>query len=263
MPVRLADARPPPLLTPPEDRCTPYRELKVADYRRMGDELRRLVDEGVKFPSQATSVTCLAGEMKVLGYDFGRENITLPHDVMLAHLNGFQKFPYGYWTGAVTYPFAEIASNMGRLGFDVEPAVKGCWENFCNGLRAIQFQPHPHEPLLAIARLKEMGHDPRVKADLWPGRAEELEFLSKEGKWVDYAQVALALKRLDKDVSAAVKANTGPLVGHLTEARRGKSVRDFVGYAADLAELGVLTPEPNHVGAGGAGIPPLKIFKRC
>ncbi len=246
MPGKLRALREHPLLSPPADDVSRWLEVSSGQVEGMRRALRVTSSD----PERINAFASQAYAMSRLGFDVSAE-VRRKAAEMAAALKKLAEDETEH--GKI----APYAWKMTALGLEVGA---GAYDYEIRGALGAAHSNSDWKGFFAqAAAMKRLGYDVGRYVE---GRTIEakatLHGLAREGEWHDFASHAVNIREVGVECGREVKENAPRLVDAL-RIERSYSWVAMTQHAANLAELGFLTPKEN--GGGEAKMPPLKRFR--
>jgi len=247
MPAKLRALRGEPLLTPPKDDESRWLELSPSQV----DGMRRALRVTSSDPERIQQFASQAYAMSMLGFDVSLQARRKGVELAAA----LKKLAEDESEHGKISPYA---SKMRALGLEADV---GAYDYEIRGALGAAHSNSDWKGFFAqAAAMKRLGYDVGMYVE---GRAVEakatLHGLAREGEWHDFASHAVNIREVGVECEKEVKENAPDLVDAL-RLERSYSWVVMTQHAANLAELGLLTPAEKAAGANA--MPPLKKFRR-
>lgn len=237
-----------PLLSPPADEGSRWLELTPGQV----DGMRRALRVTSSDPERIYAFASQACAMSRLGFDVSA-HVRRKASEMAAALEKLAKDEESKHGGIAPY-----AAKMRALGLEADA---GAYDYEIRGALGAAHSNSDWKGFFAqAAAMKRLGYDVGRYVE---GRTIEAKAtllgLAREGEWHDFAGHAVNIGEVGVECGKDVRENAPGLVDAL-RIDRSYSWVVMTQHAANLAELGLLTPAERAVGANA--MPPLKKFRK-
>jgi hypothetical protein len=253
MTPRLSQLKEPPLLSPPamSAETSPWVEITSEHAREIRKHIKALQGD---WTSNYSFLTEHLAAMKGLGLDVAEDT------------KRFEKFMWvqlcATRNASRWKEFARQAVAMKTLGLDVAGEVREHKKRIEGELEGYEKGGDEHSFIQQAADMRRLGFDVSRNVKRQGGKLRANLSLETGIDCYSYAMLAKDLREIGVNVDDAVEQQKKPILKDFHRMYQRKMMHEFTIQAASLAELGLLSPNPDYGRQPSVEMPPIKKFAR-